>query len=104
MRTQPLSPQTRRHIEVLFAADDRCEAERLLIEECGTNLPFLGNFDQFQLERFRFAALELSEGSLADLRQAVALAKTDWRDLLMSAGFGEDVHAHEHWQPGLRSG
>lgn len=37
------------------------------------------------------------------LRGAVKLAREDWRDLLMSAGFGDDIHAHLEWVP-VRSG
>jgi hypothetical protein len=92
-----LSPATRQHLERLFAPQQRAEAERLLAEECGNNLPVLENLDPVQLERYRFAALKLSGGTLDGLRRAVALAKRDWRDLLMNAGFGHDVHAHERW-------
>ena len=46
------------------------------------------------LERLRYAALKLSGGRLDALREAVELARIDWRDLLMGAGFGYDVHAH----------
>ncbi len=53
----------------------------------------------YEFERFRFAALRLSNGDLRKLEQAVELAKRDWRDLLMAAGFGEDVTAHERWRP-----
>ena len=35
----------------------------------------------------------------AAIENAVALAKRDWRDLLMAAGFGEDIHAHMSWLP-----
>jgi hypothetical protein len=31
------------------------------------------------------------------LIQAIELAQTDWRDLLVAAGFAVDVHAHELW-------
>ena len=94
-----LSPETQRRVDVVFRGADRAEAESLLIEQCGRNVPFLGNADSYQLERVRFAALKVSNGDLSSLRRAVALAQTDWRDLLMAAGFGEDVHAHEHWEP-----
>lgn len=59
------------------------------------------DLDEFQLERVRFAALKLSTGSLAGLRRAVELAKLDARDLLMAAGFGHDVRAHEAWFPAV---
>ena len=100
MTNAPLSPETRRRTLALFAPADQAAAERLLVEGCGNNLPFLDELDPFQLERFRFAALKLGDGRLDGLRQAVALAKADWRDLLMSAGFGEDVAAHNRWTPG----
>jgi len=96
---QQLSPETRWRLEAVFAPADRDMAERLLVEECGNNLSLLTELDTNQLERFRFAALKLSDGSLHRLRQAIEVAKTDWRDLLMAAGFGEDIHAHERWLP-----
>ena len=54
------------------------------------------------LERLQFAALKLSEGNLDKLDRAVALANRDWRDLLMAAGFGEDVDAHKSGTPEQR--
>ena len=64
----------------------------------------LEKLDMFQMDRFRFAALKLSEGKLSTLVAAVDLAKRDWRDLLMAAGFGEDVTEHERWLPAGRLG
>ena len=104
MKRQPLSPETRRRLDVVFASHDRAAAEWMLVDECGNNLPFLHELDEFQLERFRFAAMRLSHGRLDGLRQAVELAKTDWRDLLMGAGFGEDVTEHERWWPSEHAG
>lgn len=72
----------------------------MLIEECGNNLPFLENQTDVK-ERVRFAAVKLSEGRLDKLRQAVELAKADWRDLLMAADFGEDIYEHERWATNL---
>ena len=95
----PLSSNTRIRLEAIFRLTDRPEAEKMLVEECADNLPFLEDADQIDLERFRFAALKLSEGRLDKLRSAVHLAKVDWRDLLMAAGFGEDVDAHLGWMP-----
>src|SRR5580704_7032158 len=65
----------------------------LLSHQCGENLPFCEKSDEFQLERVRFAALKVSKGDLRELQKAVKLAHTDWRDLLMAAGFGHDVSA-----------
>jgi hypothetical protein len=95
----PLSPETRRRLDVLFPGRDRDEAARLLEEECGNNLPSCGMLDAAGMDRLRFAALKLSRGHLGKLKEAVELAKIDWRDLLMAAGFGEDVDAHRTWEP-----
>ncbi|MGH9715544.1 MAG: hypothetical protein ACRD4R_02270 [Candidatus Acidiferrales bacterium] len=93
-----LSPETQRRIEALFTVDKRTEATELLLHECGNNLPSLQNLDEFQLERFRFAALKLSEGSIEKLRLAIKLAKADWRDLLVAAGF-RTQEDHKQWFP-----
>jgi hypothetical protein len=47
------------------------------------------------MERVRFAVLKLSGGDLEKLRKAIKLAQTDWRDLLMAAGFGHDVNVYK---------
>src|SRR3954452_18172127 len=99
MEPQPLSAQTLRRLELLFRPADRAAAEAILVNEGGNNLPFLEKLDMFQLERYRYAALKVSEGDLEALRRAVQLAQQDWRDLLMAAGFGHDAAAHERWWP-----
>jgi hypothetical protein len=85
-------------LEALFAVSDRVEAERLLVNECGQNLE--ADWPAEGYERLRLAALKLSGGDLAALRRALKLAKTDWRDLLMLAGFGHDTSAHLYWAQG----
>lgn len=95
---EQLSPETERRIEALFPPSSRSEVAELLIHQCGNNLPFLEKFNAIELERFRFAALKLSAGNVDKLKEAIALAKADWRDLLVSAGFGT-VDAHKSWFP-----
>ena len=102
MKVSPLSPATLKRLELLFGPAKRPEAARILVEECGNNLPSCENLDSRGLERFRFAALKLSRGRLDELRRAVRLAQIDWRDLLMAADFGHDVQAHLSWWPGGR--
>ncbi len=95
-----LTPLTRTHIATLFRAADVNDAERLVAHECADNLPL--NSDGATpagLERIRFAAIRVSGGSLDRLRDAVGLAQTDWRDLLVAADFALHVDAHERWQP-----
>jgi hypothetical protein len=100
--TLALSLETQRRLEILFQGELRAEATRLLVEECGNNLPFCENGDEYSLERIRFAALKLSGGDLSRLRKAAELAKLDWRDLLGASGFGDDTQAHKHWIPKAR--
>ena len=37
------------------------------------------------------------------VERAIALAHLDWRDLLVEAGFADDVNAHLSWHPGEES-
>ena len=82
-----LSPKTKGHIAALFAPTDQARAESML----------LGLLTES--ERIMFAALRFSHGDLGVLGQAIELAKTDWRDLLVAGGFAADVDAHERWVP-----
>jgi len=94
-----LSAETQRRLEAVFARGLRQEAEALLVEECGVNLPRYQHADSDALERVRFAALKLSEGTLNGLCDAIQLAQDDWRDLLVAADFADDIHAHKNWLP-----
>ncbi len=91
-----LSPRTWQLSKILFPN----EAERageILLQQCGTNLPSCQDKNAHELERFRFAALKISEGKLDRLQKAVDQAKRDWRDELMWAGFANSLTAHEEW-------
>ena len=92
-----LSRDTQIVVDRLFPSADRDAARVLLEEQCADNLPCLESLDPVGLERYRFAALRVSGGDLGKLHEAVALAKLDWRDLLMAADFGHDANAHRTW-------
>jgi hypothetical protein len=97
--TPELSAETERRLALLFALPHQEFARKILLDECGNNLPFLGKLDAAAMDRFRFAALKLSCGNPDRLLDAVGLAKTDWRDLLVAAGFAERIDAHISWLP-----
>ena len=99
MESVPVSSETRLRILILFKDEQIGIVEDFLQEECGTNLPFLENLSSSELDRFRFAALKLSNGDLEKLDGAVKLAKEDWRDLLVAADFADNVEAHRNWLP-----
>ena len=96
----PLTPATQQRVSALFSGADRELVSALLIQDCGNDLPGCENHDPASLERIRFAVLKLSGGDFNALQRAIDLAKTDWRDVLVFSGFGDDVTAHESWWPG----
>lgn len=73
------------------------------MEDCGDNLPLSGAATPVGLERIRFAVLKLSGGDLNELQRAIDLAKADWRDVLVAAGFGSDPNVHKTWWPAQRT-
>ena len=50
------------------------------------------------MERIWFAVIKLCSRRLNTFDTWFELAKTDWRDLLVSAGFAEDATAHIRWK------
>jgi len=94
-----LSEPTKTHVAALFQESDATQAQRLLAQECGETLPLMSDATPQSLERVRFAVIRLSGGRLDRLRDALCLARRDWRDLLMAARFAEDVQAHLKWKP-----
>jgi len=94
-----LTPKTEQHIAALFPPEQRAEAARLLRDECGHNLPLCSDKSDSHIERLRFAALRISTGNVEKLKDAINIAKRDWRDLLVWAGFGSSLEAHLRWDP-----
>jgi len=94
-----LSESTEARLRLAFSDADRESARLLLVSQCADNLPGFESASPKSLERVRFAAIRIARGDLRALIQAVDLAKTDWRDLLVHADFANDVTAHEAWWP-----
>ncbi len=86
-----LSEAILERLRTLFAPNDR-EAAAELLESHGA--AGVGSS-----ERILIAALKLSGGDLERLVDALVLAETDWRDLLVVAGFAYDTGAHLKWWP-----
>ncbi|HLC05450.1 MAG TPA: hypothetical protein VJK02_20630 [Anaerolineales bacterium] len=93
-----LSEATWSRIRQLFPSDLHPSVAEILEHECGNNLPFLEPPDASALERFHFAALTLRTGSLNGLRDAVDLAKINWRDLLVAASEADSPNANKWWR------
>lgn len=93
-----LSPRVERLIGRVFGVADLQTRVRLaLMERGGRTLPLLDRAEPAQIERIQFALLRLSEGEWDKLDQALAVAAQDWRDVLVAAGFGSSLEAHERW-------
>lgn len=92
-----LSPNTEHLIHILYESREAKEIADILEFECGTESLGCDGWAPVQMERIRFAVLKLSIDREVGLEKALKLASTDWRDLLMAAGFGEDLKAHEKW-------
>lgn len=92
----PLTPRLAAKLATLFPGEDRSFAQQWLVSEIDDDLPGGISSSLALLERIRAAALKFSGGSLNQLAKATALARQDWRDVLMAAGFG-DTHAHDAW-------
>jgi hypothetical protein len=99
MENSSLSPGTKARLARLFAPGDQAEAEVLLSERCGRHLPGTTAWPESDIERIQFAALKVSGGSISALVEAVRLANSDWRNLLVAAGFANDPEAHKSWSP-----
>lgn len=93
----PISPRTGRIAEELFRDPDRTRILKRLQLEASRNVPFHGNSTPTELERIRFAILKLIHQHPANEDHAFKLAKEDWRDLYMAAGFGYSATEHERW-------
>lgn len=95
----PLSAAVQARLRLLFDGVDADHVAEVLCDEVAEHLPFAQPGPPERFDRVRLAALRLSGGDLAGFDRAVALAKQDWRDLLVAAGFAHDVTAHERWWP-----
>lgn len=92
-----LSPRTQQIIEHLIKPGARVKVSKRLESECGTEALGCIGCSPEEMERIRFAVLKLGAKTDSEFDSAIHLAKIDWRDLLMAAGFGEDLDAHNKW-------
>jgi len=93
-----LSQTTLRVIQQLFDSEQQSEVENILISECSyTLIPEQDAAWDKLRERVQLGVLKISNGNTDKLLSAIILAQTDWRDLLMAAGFGYSITEHENW-------
>jgi len=91
----PLSPANAKRVAILFSAKEAAKASKLIEQECSENLDRSPEL----LERIQTAVIKVSNGTMERLEWAIAMAQTDWRDLLVEAGFAHDIELHKAWWP-----
>ena len=82
-------------IRKLFPPKDQATVRQILLEECSDKLPLVKNPNE--IERIQLGILKLSLGDVSTFLEAAHMARRDWRDVLVAAGFGNDLEAHSHW-------
>ena len=92
-----LSLRTQQLIEHLIKSDARLAVGEKLTRECSAEAVGCARWTREEMERIHFAILKLGAKADYTFDSAILLAKTDWRDLLMAASFGEDLEAHNKW-------
>ena len=92
-----ISEKTRSLVARMFPLTEQATVVDLLETRCGGDLPLISADMSPLLERIRFSVLKLADGSLPALRRAVVVANSDWRDVLVAAGFADSLTAHESW-------
>lgn len=90
-----LTDRVENMVKRLFPEVDRLAVRAILMEQVSETLPLVGN--PREIERIQLAVLKVSRGEAGLFLEAAALARQDWRDVLMAAGFGNDVEAHLKW-------
>jgi len=81
--------------EYLFTTEENTTVIEILTEEC--NGARLYTTSEDAIERIQLAVLKLSNGEVDKFLAAAELAQLDWRDVLVAAGFGNDLEAHTKW-------
>jgi hypothetical protein len=92
-----LSERTKHLIAKLFTKSEGVIIWDMLYRAVGQNINYCNPATPENMERIRFAILKLTKQSRLNLAVGIYQAQTDWRDLLMSAGFGHDANQHMAW-------
>jgi len=92
-----LSERTRNLIAKMFSKSDGIVISDMLYRAVSAKVPFCADSSAEEMERIRFAILKMTKDSPLNLAVGIFLAQSDWRDLLMSAGFGDDAAQHMAW-------
>jgi hypothetical protein len=97
----PLTKRVNRVLKILFEEPLRSRLAKRLEAEAAENIPFHNDSKPPDMDRIRFSILKLVADDHSQEESAFELAKIDWRDLFMAAGFASDANEHETWYQNL---
>lgn len=83
-------------IDVVNKIEDD-ELRDKVIQLINTNIDYIKDFPAHQHQRLHIAIIKLSVDKNHGFEYAKDLIFCDYRDLLMSAGFGYDIYKHLYW-------
>ncbi|MEQ1751607.1 MAG: hypothetical protein ABL974_19450 [Prosthecobacter sp.] len=84
-------------MERLFEEPRRSHIASRLVEEVSENIPFCDKHKSEDMDRIRFSVMKLLTEPGQEEDSVFELAKIDWRDLFMAAGFGYTATEHLKW-------
>lgn len=90
-----------RVLGVLFEEPDRTALTKRLETEAAENIPFHEKSKPSDMDRIRFSILKLISENRDSEDSVFEVARIDWRDLYMAAGFGFDASEHDKWYKAL---
>lgn len=92
-----LTPRTLELIERIPQPELRERLLARLESECSKEALGCTGWAPEHMERLWFAILKLIGGESDKVDEVFALARSDWRDLLVAAHFANDIDAHNKW-------
>lgn len=93
----PLSNRVNRLLATLIDESIRSRLADRLQVEAANNIPFHDKSKTKDMDRIRFSIIKLVHEEPNAEDEAFELAKVDWRDLFMAAGFAYDADEYEKW-------
>jgi replicative DNA helicase len=91
-----ITGRTEKIAHSLFSRAQAIELCEILRSRCSGKDVHSAHFSAEEMERIHLSVLKLVGENAMDVESAIRLAQTDWRDLLMTADFGE-IEAHDRW-------
>lgn len=92
-----LSQNTKNLVHTLYLSSEAIEVCDILKNQCSAEALSCHGWSPVEMERIQYAVLRLTKEKKMPLDSAVELAQKDWRDLLVIAGFSNDLNAHKDW-------